>query len=262
MFLLHAIDARYAICFRRKTHGNVRAGAARNSRKCKQFRCVIEKAAVYTDRLAREEFQIGLFSHLIGLYRDYVEALIQQHAFADALDVADSSRARILSARLRLQRTPGKQRRPDYRRIAKAFGSTFLYYWIAPVRSYLWVITPGEVSRPLELPGSEQIQRWVDAYRDFTITRPSPDLLDLLARCASDPNHRDAPSPRPPPSLAVNRPSRLIRARASRRLPTAILSIPPLASFGAGDSIRRAGSGPPASISSQPTGMIERSLFQ
>ena len=48
--------------------------------------------------------------------------------------------------------------------------------------------------------GSEDVMGWDDQItsfhealtKDFTVTRPSPDLLDLLARCATDPAERES----------------------------------------------------------------------
>ena len=67
---------------------------------------------------------------------------------ADALKVAESSRARVLTEML-----GGSGRRPrrgcvphDYRKLARASNNIFLSYWLAPARSFLWVITPSRIA--------------------------------------------------------------------------------------------------------------------
>jgi CHAT domain-containing protein len=82
--------------------------------------------------------------------------------------VADSSRARILHQRLALANsTTASTNFHDYPKLARATGSVLLFYWIAPQKSYLWVVTPTGIHRPLELPPAGQIRGWVDQYRNF-----------------------------------------------------------------------------------------------
>ncbi len=118
------------------------------------------------DKIAAQNFRLTYFSRLIRFYQDYVRSLVKQRAFDRALEVADSSRARILLQRLALK-APPRGATTDYRKIARLRESTLLFYWIAPGQSYLWVITPAKVYPPLELPPAEQIRYWVDQYRGF-----------------------------------------------------------------------------------------------
>jgi CHAT domain-containing protein len=121
--------------------------------------------------LSSDSYRLTFFSLLIDFYRNYVQMLLDQKQFEKALEIADASRARILSQRLAMKSAPEPKQPGDYRRIARASKSVVLYYWVAPERSYLWVITPERVHRPFELPESARIQNWVERYRQFTIDR-------------------------------------------------------------------------------------------
>jgi CHAT domain-containing protein/Tfp pilus assembly protein PilF len=121
--------------------------------------------------ISREDYQISFFSLLVVFYQNYVNALVDQHAYDEALEVADSSRARLLQERLKLQGSRRAATTRDFRRLAAENRSTLLYYWIAPQGSYLWVITPERVLPPIKLPTSAQIKSWVDSYRTFVVSR-------------------------------------------------------------------------------------------
>lgn len=125
-------------------------------------------------RLSRDDYKLTFFSRLIGFYQSYVRALVGQRAFERALAVADSSRARILFERLALKRDEGLFSGRDYQKIARLTGSTLLFYWLAPQASYLWVVTPGGIRPPLELPPAGQIQQWVEQYRAAIEQRSDP----------------------------------------------------------------------------------------
>ena len=131
-----------------------------------EFARTIEVINRNSTRLSKDDYKLTFFTRLIGFYQNYVDALIQQHAFQRALEVADASRARILSQRLALQ---GKQNDTvcDYPRIARRTRSVLLFYWISPRGSWVWAITPARVYPPFRLPPAEQIQSWVTEYREF-----------------------------------------------------------------------------------------------
>ena len=115
--------------------------------------------------IARDDYKMTFFARLIVFYRQYVEALVARKEYSAALDIADSSRARILFQRLGLKQAPPSER---YQKLAAARDSVLLFYWIAPERSYLWVVTKDKVHPPFELPAAAQLQQWVDQYLAFT----------------------------------------------------------------------------------------------
>jgi CHAT domain-containing protein/tetratricopeptide (TPR) repeat protein len=115
--------------------------------------------------------KLTFFAALNGFYQNYVRALVRRHANQKALEVADSSRARILAERLSLGRMPPGSAVRDYRAIARQTGGALLFYFLSPGESYLWVITPAKTYAPIVLPPAGQIQRWVDDYRKFVEQR-------------------------------------------------------------------------------------------
>ena len=133
----------------------------------REFAQTIEIIDRNVARLSRDDYKLTFFARLIEFYNGYVESLLAQKAFQRALDIADSSRARILFQRLALNAASGASAVRDYRAIARAWDSVALFYWLAPGRSCLWVVTPSQIHPPIELPPADQIRRWVDQYRAF-----------------------------------------------------------------------------------------------
>jgi CHAT domain-containing protein/Flp pilus assembly protein TadD len=113
--------------------------------------------------LNANEYKITFLSSLIEFYQSYVDALMAQGQVEKALQIADRSRARLLSQRLSRE---VKQASRDYRTVARQSGSVWLSYWLAPRRSFLWVVTPKEV-HAFTLPASAEIEKLVRDYRGF-----------------------------------------------------------------------------------------------
>jgi CHAT domain-containing protein len=132
-----------------------------------EFAKAIEIIDSNVDRISTQNYKLTFFSLLIRFYHNYVQALVAQREFERALEVADSSRARIMLERLGLTRTLRKSSARGYPGVARATRSVLLFYWIAHGKSYLWVVTPDGIHSPLELPPAEQIRVWVDQYRAF-----------------------------------------------------------------------------------------------
>jgi tetratricopeptide (TPR) repeat protein len=141
--------------------------------------------------LQRVEHRFAFLARLIGFHQSYVEALVRMGDDARALEVSDLSRARVLAERT----GEGVASRPSaavFRRRAAASGVTLVTYWVAPVRSYAWVVT-GSAIRRVELPAAGQIDALVARYRQF-IERSIADPLavssgpgDALAAAVLDP---------------------------------------------------------------------------
>jgi CHAT domain-containing protein len=116
--------------------------------------------------LSRDQYKITFLSRLIRFYQSYVEALMRNGASDDALEVAESSRARILAERTSPDNVPGRYDAAGFKRYAKRSGRVLLAYWLAPGESYLWVIAP-QGSRCFPLPPADRIREWVDQYQAF-----------------------------------------------------------------------------------------------
>jgi len=117
--------------------------------------------------IATADYSLTFFSSQIRFYHAYIRSLIARNESQRALDVADSTRARLLLQRLGLKRKPQLSAKLDYQAIARRFKSTLLFYLVTSEQSYLWVITPQAVHPPIPLAPAGQIRQLVDQYRTF-----------------------------------------------------------------------------------------------
>jgi len=126
--------------------------------------------------LTDEEHRITYRSSLIRFYQDYVDFLVAKGRNAEALEVAESNRARLLSEGMRgsdrLQARVNVTQLQDLSQRARA---TLLEYWLAPRRSFLWVVTPAGLAA-FVLPPQQKIADRVEAYQ-----RAIDNLRDPLA---------------------------------------------------------------------------------
>jgi CHAT domain-containing protein/Tfp pilus assembly protein PilF len=129
-----------------------------------QFQVALALLNAQRSGLIHYQYKISYLSSLVKSYQDYVDFLMAQHREADALRVAESSRARVLAEMLGRQSHGGSSVHSyDYRILARASHSILLSYWLAPDRSFLWVITPNKVTT-LQLPPKARIEALVNAY--------------------------------------------------------------------------------------------------
>jgi len=112
------------------------------------------------------EHRATFLSRWIGFYQNYVDFLIDIGDYDKAFEVSESSRARVLAQTLGLSQ---EDRKPAalsaYQRASTRLQAILMSYWIAPRRSFLWVITPRNV-RTFILPSEEEIRTLVDAYQN------------------------------------------------------------------------------------------------
>jgi len=127
-------------------------------------------AAIRTIEASRAELsladhKITFLSRLIRFYQDYVDALIEQGADDRALEVAESSRARVAAEKFRRDKAPQRVLTVEsYQQAARQAGTNFLAYWLAPRRSFLWVITPKN-RKLFVLPPQREIEDLVRSYQ-------------------------------------------------------------------------------------------------
>ena len=133
---------------------------------------VIERSQ---SNIPRNDDQMKYLARLIDVYKDYVDALMEQNRVIQALAVSDGSRARVLSQRFAgAPQSPAPRSQSEFQAIARQSGSVWLSYWLAPARSFLWVITPQEIrAYPLAAPASE-IANLVEEYRGFLESMRDP----------------------------------------------------------------------------------------
>jgi tetratricopeptide (TPR) repeat protein len=115
--------------------------------------------------LNQAEHRLTFLARLIRVYQDYVEFLVAQGDAAKALEIAESSRARLLAERT-AKAYAGKGKRLE---LGRASGAVWLDYWVAPKRSFLWIVDAGKM-RMVELPGAAEMGKLVEEYRGFVET--------------------------------------------------------------------------------------------
>jgi CHAT domain-containing protein len=117
--------------------------------------------------------RMTLLSRLIGFYQDYVDALVAQDDNPRALRIVESSRARVLAEQMGRTGKPI----PDVAalvNLARSTKSSLLTFWVAPRRSFAWLIEADGVHR-FELPPAAAIEALVNRYRgvvEHSITDP------------------------------------------------------------------------------------------
>jgi CHAT domain-containing protein/Flp pilus assembly protein TadD len=113
----------------------------------------------------KSDYKITFLSNLMRFYQDYVALLIHHGDSNRALEIADSSRASVLTEDLLGQSIPSRRALlPQIQKAAKASRSVFLFYWLAPKTSYLWAIT-GTQTKAVPLPDQRQITQDAESYR-------------------------------------------------------------------------------------------------
>jgi CHAT domain-containing protein len=128
------------------------------------------------------EYKITFQSRLIRFYQQYVDALVEQNALNRALEVAESSRARVLAERFRLSGKLQHVSADSFAQAARQSGTTFVSYWLAPVRSFMWVITP-KGQKFFVLPPKSEIEQLVQSYQ--AIVDASRDPLESVPPAAN-----------------------------------------------------------------------------
>jgi CHAT domain-containing protein/Tfp pilus assembly protein PilF len=130
-----------------------------------QFRAALTQISSYQSGLVRDDFRLAYLSSLIEFCDYYVDFLVDRHEDRRALEVSESIRARVLNEQI-AQANPASAavHAEALQQAALSSRSILLSYWLAPKRSFLWVIRPGGVKLHILPPGSE-IAGLVDNYR-------------------------------------------------------------------------------------------------
>lgn len=115
--------------------------------------------------LINDDSRLTYYNLQIQFFKDYVDLLVSEGHQDKALQVAEYSRSRVLAEKLGLQ--PGTIRQvglDSFKKYARQSGQIVLSFWLAPRRSFVWVIKPDEI-RMRELPGESQIADSIRTYR-------------------------------------------------------------------------------------------------
>ena len=102
---------------------------------------------------------------LMEFFKDYVDLLVSDHQEERALQVAEYSRARLLTEKLGLKNGAiGDVRQAAFQRYASRQGEALVSYWLAPKRSFVWIVTARGIHMKI-LPGQNEIEDLVRTYQ-------------------------------------------------------------------------------------------------
>ena len=133
-------------------------------------------------RLKSEESQLPFGANAADIYGYYIRLLVQQGKDAQALAVADQSRAQTLEQSIEEPSAKKSVRSGalNPRQIAQRTKSTLLFYWLGENQSYLWAITPAKTAL-YTLPPQREIADRIARYNKFLL-----DLRDPLDSANAD----------------------------------------------------------------------------
>jgi CHAT domain-containing protein len=115
--------------------------------------------------LLQDDYRLTYHDALMEFFKDYVDLLVLEGHEDQALQVAESSRARLLAEKLGLGRgLPGDVKTTTFQRYASRNGAVLLSYWLAPKRSFLWIVTASGVQMKT-LPAQNEIEELVRSYQ-------------------------------------------------------------------------------------------------
>jgi len=165
-----------------------------------EFRIAIASIESRQAQLLKDEYKISWLSSLISFYRQYGDFLVAQGKPDQALEVAESSRSKVLASRGGTATDLKPRTTAEYRQLAKTTGATLLEYFFGVSNTYLWVITPDAI-RCHTLPVRAAIRPSVDRYAAVTVAGRNPlevatdtgvKLYDMLvAPARADAPHSD-----------------------------------------------------------------------
>ena len=144
---------------------NIDARSQRFAKSNEEFAAALATIDGARAQLETPQNRITLLSRLIPFYRDYVDSLASQGNDPKALTVTESSRARELAEALRRNAEPMAFDSAALTRLAATTRSSIVSFWLAPERSFAWLITPREVHRYV-LPPDKDIEALMAAYRN------------------------------------------------------------------------------------------------
>ncbi len=118
------------------------------------------------NQVKNEDSKLPFSANATPIYDDYVQFLMNQQETAQALSVADQSRAQTLLQGLGVA-SGRKSFRPaalNPGAIARKTGATLLFYWLGEKQSWLWAVTPTKTAA-FPLPPQKEIAAEVSRYR-------------------------------------------------------------------------------------------------
>jgi tetratricopeptide (TPR) repeat protein len=132
----------------------------------REYRAALSTFETARSSLQHEESSLPFPANASRIYDDYIHFLVTRGKTAQALQVAEYSRARTLAEGLKLLRK-GTSFAPEplnAQAISSRAKSVLLFYWLGERQSYLWAITPQKTSL-FTLPPGAEINAAAQRYR-------------------------------------------------------------------------------------------------
>jgi CHAT domain-containing protein len=140
------------------------------------YRKAIETFEAQRSSLQAEELKLPFFANGDGLYRDYVEFLIDAHRSNEALQLLDLERARTLEEGLGIAQSNSQlmeKHTVNPQQVAASLNATILFYYLGPEKSYLWAVTPHRI-RLFPLAGQSEIESRIEQYQKAILRSSDP----------------------------------------------------------------------------------------
>ncbi len=154
---------------------SAKSGTAAEARK--HFETAVRLVESNRDAIVGSDYQIMFLARMIRVWRQYVEFLIAGGRPEAAFEVAERSRAQVLAEKLRTHysgvRTGVTIAR--LRQIAARRNCILVSYWLAPERSYAWIIDASGLHTHV-LPPAGEIDRLVTDWRSRIEDQPGEPL--------------------------------------------------------------------------------------
>lgn len=132
----------------------------------REYRQSLDTIQSVRSSIERDDLRLSFLSGGIEFYDSYIDFLMRRKRPADALRVAELSRARTLEEGLA---SGGSSSAPashglEPQEFAKRLKAVLLFYWIGHNHSYLWAITSGKTEQ-FTLPKAAEIGPLVKSYQ-------------------------------------------------------------------------------------------------
>jgi CHAT domain-containing protein/Tfp pilus assembly protein PilF len=125
-------------------------------------------------KIGHDDLKLTFLSSLIRFYREYVDYLMERGQARQAFSVAMASRARLLSEKLRTSAPAEADSSPlRLQQLISQHDTVLAFYWIAPRRSFLWLVDGGGL-RSFVLPAEDEIRTHVEKWRSAILQGEQP----------------------------------------------------------------------------------------
>ena len=126
------------------------ATAKRPADAARHFEAALQTVEQTRSALLKADYRISFTSRLIEFYNRYVDLLLAEGQVERALEVADSSRGRVLAERQNVAAAPARTSAAGLKQLARQTRTTLLFYWLGPTQSWVWTVTgDGITATPL-----------------------------------------------------------------------------------------------------------------